>query len=301
MEHRPLGRGGPRVPVVGMGTWKTFDVRGDKLAADRRAIADVAIAAGTNLFDTSPMYGNAQDVLSRAVRDRRDQVLIADKVWTPSPRDGAEQIRRSLDWYGGRVDVYQVHNLVAWREHLPALEALRERGAVNVVGATHYAHSAFRELTTVMRTGRVGMVQVPYNVADRVVEAEVLPLASELGIGVLVMQPVGTGALVSRSPAAKPLGPLAPFGVKTWAQALLKWILSDPRVCAVLPATSKASRRGECRGGKRTVVRRGFEGLRFAPCGRAAAVIVNQDLPLDDAHSRRHLEVEGARVYRGIR
>ena len=228
-----------------MGTWKTFDVRGESAVLDRRRVAEGAIAAGTTLFDTSPMYGDAQDVLSRAVRDKRGQVLIADKVWTPSPAEAREQVRRSLDWYGGRLDIYQIHNLVGWRQHLPLLEDLRERGEVGVIGATHYAHSALSELMTVMRSGRVGMVQIPYNAGDRFVEREVLPLADELGIGVLVMQPLGTGALVACSPSPQELAPLERFGARTWAQALLKWILSDRRVSAVLPATSKVARATE--------------------------------------------------------
>jgi aryl-alcohol dehydrogenase-like predicted oxidoreductase len=140
------------------------------------------------------------------------------------------------------VDIFQVHNLVAWREHLPMLEQHQARGDIRVIGATHYQHSAFREVMEVMRTGRVQMIQVPYNAADRVVEREVLPLAAELGIGVLVMQPLGTGKLVRRAPDARELKPLERFGVHTWAQALLKWIVSDPRVHAVLPATRRAER-----------------------------------------------------------
>src|SRR3954466_14886511 len=165
-----------------MGTWKTFDVRGHTAILDRRGVAEAAIGAGTTLFDTSPMYGDAQDVLSQAGRGQRADVLIADKVWTPSPREAQAQIRRSLDWYGGRVDVYQVHNLVAWREHLPVLEDLRARGSVSVVGATHYSHAAFRDLMTVMESGRIQMVQIPYNAVDRAVERDVLRLAHDLGL-----------------------------------------------------------------------------------------------------------------------
>jgi len=214
--------------------------RGEQAIADRRRVVDAAIDAGTTLFDTSPMYGNAQDVLARAVDGRREKVLIADKVWASSAGEAREQIRRSMDWYGGRVDIYQIHNLVAWREHLPVLEDLRDRGSVGVVGATHYAHSALKDLMAVMRTARLGMVQIPYNAGDRFVEREVLPLAHELRLGVLAMQPLGTGALVRRSPPAKDLARLEKFGVRTWTQALLKWILSDSRVSAVLPATSSA-------------------------------------------------------------
>jgi aryl-alcohol dehydrogenase-like predicted oxidoreductase len=245
MEHRPLGRGGISVPVVGMGTWKTFDVRGLREEAVRREVVDAALDAGIRLFDTSPMYGEAERVLSAAVHARRPTVLIADKVWTPSSDEAREQIARALEWYEGKVDIYQIHNLVGWREHLPVLEEMKARGSVAVVGATHHAHSAFRELMTVMRTGRVQMVQIPYNTADREVEREVLPLAQELGLGVLVMEPLGSGSLVRRSPDAKALQRLERFGVRTWAQALLKWILSDARVHGVLPATKREERARE--------------------------------------------------------
>lgn len=245
MEHRQLGRNGIDVPVIGMGTWRTFDARSERDVEDRRRVVDAALAAGTMLFDTSPMYGEAEQVLSRALDGRRERAIVADKVWTSSAREGRDQARRALAWYGVMVDIYQIHNLVAWREHVPMLEELRAAGHVRVVGATHYAHSALRDLMTVMPTGRVGMVQIPYNAADRVVEQEVLPLAHELGLGVVVMQPLGTGRLVRRTPPARELEPLGRFGVRTWAQALLKWILSDPRVHAVLPATSRAPRATE--------------------------------------------------------
>jgi aryl-alcohol dehydrogenase-like predicted oxidoreductase len=245
MHFRPFGKSGLVVPAVGMGTWQTFDVRGDQEVAARRAIVDAALAAGTTLFDTSPMYGESERVLAIALGERRRDVLIADKVWTSSVREGRQQIQHALEWYGGIVDIYQIHNLVAWRDHLPTLEELRERGAVRVVGATHYQHRAFGELATVMQTGRVQMIQIPYNAADRVVERDILPLAAEVGLGVLVMQPLGAGSLVRRPPPARALEPLARFGVRTWAQALLKWILSEPRVHCVIPATSKPERATE--------------------------------------------------------
>jgi aryl-alcohol dehydrogenase-like predicted oxidoreductase len=242
MEVRAFGRTGLSVPVIGMGTWRTLDVRGRREEAGARAVVDAALDGGTTLFDTSPMYGEAERVLAAALAGRRSGALVADKVWASSVREGREQIEQAMAWYGGTVDVYQIHNLVAWREHLPALEDLRARGAVRVVGATHYQHAAFDELMGVMRTGRIGMVQIPYNAADRVVERAVLPLAEELGVGVLVMRPLGGGALARRPPPARELEPLVPFGVRTWAQALLKWVLSDARVHAVLPATSKPER-----------------------------------------------------------
>jgi aryl-alcohol dehydrogenase-like predicted oxidoreductase len=138
-----------------------------------------------------------------------------------------------------------VHNLVNWREHLATLEALRDRGEVTAIGATHYSPSAFAELKEVMLTGRVQAVQIPYNPREREVEREILPLASELGLGVVVMRPFAEGCLMRRPPAPRELEALAPFGVRTWAQALLKWVLSDPRCHVAIPATSRPERMEE--------------------------------------------------------
>ena len=224
-----------------MGTWRTFDVSGAPAEERCRTIVSTALAGGARLFDTSPMYGRAERVLARCLETRRDQALVATKVWTPSARDGREQIAHALEWYGGRVDIYQVHNLVSWREHLPYLEELRERGQVGVVGATHYSRGAFAELMRVMASGRVAQIQIPYNAADRAVETEILPVAAQLGLGVIAMQPLGVGALAQRLPAPEALKPLERFGVRTWTQALLKWILSDTRVHCAIPATSSVA------------------------------------------------------------
>jgi aryl-alcohol dehydrogenase-like predicted oxidoreductase len=245
MLLRPLGRTNLTVPVIGMGTWRTFDVHGAAEEEVRARIVDVALESGTNLFDTSPMYGESERVLAAALEDRRDRAIVATKVWTESLDEGRIQIERALEWYGGRVDIYQIHNLVGWRKHLPVLEALREEGRIGIIGATHYRHEAFPELRTVMETGRIQQIQIPYNARDQVAAREILPLAEELGIGVLVMRPLGEGALVRNPPPAVRLEPLRRFGITTWAQALLKWILSDPRVHCVIPATSRVERVSE--------------------------------------------------------
>jgi aryl-alcohol dehydrogenase-like predicted oxidoreductase len=238
MDRRELGTSGVEVPVVGMGTWKTFDVRTPREVDHRREVVDVSLAAGANLFDSSPMYGAAEEVLGAALHARRDQALVATKVWTPDDAEAERQIERSLRFYAGCVDVYQVHNLVAWRKRLSSLEALRDAQRVRAVGVTHYQHAAFPELMDVMRSGRVTCVQVPYNLHDRVVEERVLPLAGELRIGVIVMRPMDQGLLARRSPRPDQLSGLAEFGVRTWSQAVLKWLLSDARITTVIPATS---------------------------------------------------------------
>src|SRR5580692_10437360 len=205
MDDRSLGRGRISVPVVGLGTWQRLEAAA--AAGRHRELTGAAIAAGIRLFDTSPMYGDAERLLAGALDGQRGQVLIADKIWTPSAEEGAVQLARAVAWYGGRVDLMQIHNLVAWPAHLTMLQAARDRGQVGLIGATHYSPAAFGELAELMRSGRIDAVQVPYNPAQ--------------------------------------LEPLRPFGVTTWAQALIKWGLSDPRVHVSLAATAQPGRVAE--------------------------------------------------------
>jgi aryl-alcohol dehydrogenase-like predicted oxidoreductase len=238
VETRRFGKSGFSVPAIGMGTWQTFNVRGAAQEANIRAVVDAALTSGTSLFDSSPMYGAAEDVLGAALAERRKRALIATKIWAPSVAEGRRQMTAALKIFGGRVDIYQVHNLVNWQGQLRVLEEAREAGHIGVLGATHYNAAAFDDLERVMRTGRVGMVQIPYNPLERAVEARLLPLAAELDLGVMVMRPFGEGGLMRRPPPDSALRPLQDFGVSTWAQALLKWILSDPRCHVAIPATA---------------------------------------------------------------
>jgi len=190
MEERRLG------PVVGLGTWQTFDADGT-LA---RAVVDSARAAGTTVFDSSPMYGEAERVLGEALGARRDEAFVATKVWTPEAAEGERQAARALAWYGGRVDLYQVHNLVNTRAHLAMLDRLRGEERVRYIGATHYSASAFGELARVMRSGRLDAIQIPYNPLQREVEDEILPTARELGIAFVAYSPLGRGFLAGGAP-----------------------------------------------------------------------------------------------------
>lgn len=230
---------------MGLGTWQVLDVRGREEEA-RHEVVKVALDSEITLFDSSPMYGEAERVLGDALRKHgRERATVATKVWTSDDREAERQIENSLGFFGGRVELYQVHNLVAVEKRLAMLERLKSEGKVCSIGATHYSHSAFPALMEVMRGGRVDFVQVPYNAADTVVEEEVLPLAEDLGLGVIAMVPLGSGRLVRNAPSKKDLEPLKGFGIGTWAQALLKFVLSDERVTCAIPATSDPDRARE--------------------------------------------------------
>jgi aryl-alcohol dehydrogenase-like predicted oxidoreductase len=208
------------VPVIGLGTWQTFDVGHEGLAGAREVVETVW-DGGTRVFDTSPMYGRAEAVLGEALADRRADAVVATKIWTSSGREARSQFEAQLGHYG-RVEIEQIHNLVAWEDHLPWLESEREAGRIDLIGATHYAESAFGELERAMRTGRVDCIQIPYNPGERAAEGRILPLAEELDLGVIAMRPLGGGALVQSH----------------GAEELLRWTLSDERVHVAIPATS---------------------------------------------------------------
>jgi diketogulonate reductase-like aldo/keto reductase len=236
VEERRLG------PVVGLGTWSTFG--GDRALASK--VVGAALDAGVRVFDSSPMYGDAEASLGEALRNRRESATVATKIWASSVDDGRRQYEAQRRFFG-RVELEQVHNLVAWDAHLPWLEAERAEGRIDRIGVTHYASSAFGELERALATGRFDTVQIPLNPRERSAERRILPLAQELGLAVVVMEPFGgTGApLLRRPPPPDALGPLRAFGIDTWAQALLEWVLFDPRVDVVIPATSRPKRAAE--------------------------------------------------------
>ena len=221
MERRRFGRTELNVPVVGLGTWQTFDIApGQESRA--RGVVDAVWEDGTRLFDSSPMYGRAEGVLGRALGERRRNAWVATKIWTSSLGEARSQFADQLEFFGGRIDLEQVHNLVRWRDHLDWMEEERSAGRIGFLGATHYSAGAFGELEEVMRTGRIDAIQVPYNPLEREAERRILPLAAELDLGVIAMRPLGGGSLVRRFDAAE----------------LLKWTLADELIHVAIPATS---------------------------------------------------------------
>jgi diketogulonate reductase-like aldo/keto reductase len=221
-------------PVVGLGTWSTFDAD----AALATSVVDAAFAAGTRLFDSSPMYGGAEQALGAALEGRRDGAIVATKIWARSLEEGRRQFADQVEWYG-TVDIEQIHNLVLWRDQLAWLEREEQIGKLRV---THYQASAFGELAEALRTGKFQVLQVPYNPWERECERELLPLAAELGVAVIAMRPLGGSGEDHRRRVELTDAQREQLGVESWAEALLRWVLADERIDCVIPATSRPER-----------------------------------------------------------
>ena len=243
MHQRKIPASDEMLPVVGVGTWRTFDV--GARPANRAPLAEVLrllFDAGGSAIDTSPMYGSAEavvgDLLSAA--NTRAKAFIATKVWTTGRDNGLTQMRNSLRLLKtDRIDLMQIHNLVDWRAHLPTLQAWKAEGRIRYLGITHYTQSAHDDLESVMRAEKWDFVQVNYALDDRAVERTLLPLAAERGIAVIVNQPFGGGGLLRKLLSRKLPEWAGEIGATSWAQLLLKFVLANPDVTCVIPGTGK--------------------------------------------------------------
>ena len=243
LATRPLPSSGEQLPLVGLGSWITFNVgRDPRGRAGSGAVMRAFFAGGGRMIDSSPMYGSAQEVIGEALQAIRPaRLFAADKVWTGGG-DGPEQIETSRRRWGvARFDLLQVHNLLAWEAHLPALLAMKREGRLRYVGITTSEGRRHAEIEKIMAGRPIDFVQVSYNALDREVERRILPLARERRIGVIVNRPFRQGEL-TRALAGTPLpGWAADIGCGSWAQALLKFILAHPAVSCAIPATTSVA------------------------------------------------------------
>jgi aryl-alcohol dehydrogenase-like predicted oxidoreductase len=244
MLMRPIPSSGEKLPVIGLGTWRTFDV--DLTSDNRRQLGDVLslfMKLGGRVIDTSPMYGRAEDVIGdlTTALGIRDKLFLATKVWTRGKENGIRSMERSMVRLRTKqIDLMQVHNLVDVQTHLATLRQWKEQGRIRYIGITHYEAGAFREVEEIMRSEKLDFVQINYSIMEREAEERILPLAQERGIAVIVNRPFGGGDLFNRVRSKSLPEWSAEFDCRSWAQFFLKWISANPAVTCAIPATDKA-------------------------------------------------------------
>jgi diketogulonate reductase-like aldo/keto reductase len=240
---RPIPATSEPLPLVGLGTWITFNVGNDRALREQCfAVMRAFFEAGGRMIDSSPMYGSSQDVIGEGLArlGLPKPLFSAEKVWIGSGARGPAQIEASRAlWRVPRFDLLQVHNLLAWQDHLPTLRAMKAEGRLRYVGITTSEGRRHREFEQVMRSEPLDFVQLSYNALDRDAEDRLLPIARERGIAVIVNRPFRQGDL-TRALARQPLpGWAAEIGCASWAQVLLKFIVSHPDVTCAIPATTR--------------------------------------------------------------
>jgi diketogulonate reductase-like aldo/keto reductase len=243
MLTRPIPASKEPLPVVGLGTWQTFDVGDDRAALDqRKEVLRILFEAGGSVIDSSPMYGRAEEVVGTLLSEMgtRDKAFLATKVWTSGEAAGIKQMQASsAKMRAPRIDLMQIHNLVDWRTHLRTLRAWKEQKKFRYIGITHYTDPALDELAAVIRAERIDFVQLSYSIASRAAEARLLPLCAERGVAVIVNQPFDSGALFGQV-RGKPLPEwAAELDCASWSQIFLKFILGHPSVTCVIPGTAR--------------------------------------------------------------
>ena len=234
MHTRKVPSTGEALPVIGMGSWRTFDA---PMTEAHVEVVRTLLDGGGRLIDSSPMYGRSETTIGEVLEKLRRPAFVATKVWTSGREDGIEQMRASIRKLGGKVDLMQIHNLVDWRTHAKTLREWKEQGVIRYWGITHYSLSALDEMERIVRAEKPDFVQLPYSAGVRDAEERLLPACAEQGAAVLVMRPFEAGALVARE---KPVPAWAreELDCESWPQLLLKFILGHPAVTCPIPATA---------------------------------------------------------------
>jgi diketogulonate reductase-like aldo/keto reductase len=241
--RRPIPHTGEPLPIIGLGTWQTFDVgESESERAPLREVLQEFVRRGARVVDSSPMYGQSESVVGALAVELgiHEKLFLATKVWTSGREAGIRQMEQSFQRLRTRrVDLMQVHNLVDWRTQLGTLRQWQEQGRVRYIGVTHYTESAYDELARVLKTEELDFVQLNYSIAERAAERQLLPLAAERRIAVLVNRPFAAAGLFNEV-RGKPLPPWAKeIGCSSWAQFFLKFVVSHPAVTCAIPGTSK--------------------------------------------------------------
>jgi aryl-alcohol dehydrogenase-like predicted oxidoreductase len=243
LDTRPIPSSSEPLPIIGFGTWQTFDIGDNPTArAEREDVLRLLFEAGGKLIDSSPMYGRSEGVVGDllAKMGARDKAFLATKVWTWGRDQGIGQMEQSMTRFKtDTIDLMQIHNLVDWRTHLKTLRAWKEQKRFRYIGITHYTDAALADLMEVMRSEPIDFVQMAYSIRVRNAEERLLPLAADKGVAVIVNRPYEGGSAFRAVRGESLPEWAAEFGIASWGQFFLKYILSNPAVTCVIPGTGK--------------------------------------------------------------
>lgn len=244
MHQKQIPSTGELLPVIGLGTWQTFDVSDNPQENARLSeVLQTLIQQGGKVIDSSPMYGRSEDVVGRLSTDTgvNEKLFIATKVWTTGRERGIEQMNESMSLLRRkRLDLMQIHNLTDWQTHLPTLRRWKEEGRIRYIGITHYTESAYNHIEKILREEPIDFLQINYSLASRGAEQRLFPLAIEKKVAVLINRPFEEGSLFRRVKGQELPAWVADLDIKSWGQFFLKFIVSHPAVSCAIPGTSKA-------------------------------------------------------------
>lgn len=240
MIQRKIPSTGEAIPVIGLGTWQTFDVSPSSNLEPLEQVLSAMSAAGGSVIDSSPMYGRSEEVIGTlTANDSPGKYFYATKVWTQGREEGIKQMENSFRKFQRPViDLVQIHNLVDWKTHLKTLRNWKEEGKIRYIGITHYTDSMHDQLVEIIKSEEIDFVQFNYSIAHRNAEKNLLPTANEYGVATLINRPFGEGNLFNQVNGKILPGWTKEYNIESWSQLLLKFIISHPAVTCVIPATS---------------------------------------------------------------
>lgn len=241
MLQRIIPSSGEVLPVIGLGTWQTFDAADEKKYPTLREVLNLLHNAGGRLVDSSPMYGKAEEVIGNisSGMETSNDFFYATKVWTTGSLEGTRQMEASFrKMKRSIIDLMQIHNLVDWKTHLPRLRSMKEQGKIRYIGITHYTDDSHDELEKVLKQEQLDFVQFNYSITARHAEKRLLDAAASLGVATLINRPLGQGNLFSAVEGKGLPAWAEELGITSWASYFLKYILAHPAVTCVIPATS---------------------------------------------------------------
>jgi diketogulonate reductase-like aldo/keto reductase len=240
MIFRQIPSTGEAIPVIGLGTWQSFDVSSSSNLQPLREVMSAMDTAGAKLIDSSPMYGRSEEIIGLLTEEAPDdRFFFATKVWIQGKEEGIRQMGNSfLKFRRPVIDLMQIHNLVDWKTHLQTLRKWKEEGKVRYLGITHYTDSMHDELVKIIQSEKIDFVQFNYSILDRNAEKKLLPAANDHGIATLINRPFGEGRLFNKVIGKSLPAWASDYGIETWSQFFLKFIISHPAVTCVIPATA---------------------------------------------------------------